>query len=291
MAQGKLNEEIQVDITRLFGDDDNDRANPLHDIALRLKRAIITVSNKALQDGAAEVNNAVQGVTQDAAQTAMQEQEAIQEAAQELGQEAAQEVTQQAGGGLALQTVEQLVQYVVVRNSVEKIWMAAMEPAAYGGEGPDAVVMFLKVMLDIKTARHTASQYMKDETHSEVKAVEDAKDTARKPFPGSAEDAASKARVAAAEITEAVRRLKTVWQMQLKLQMTSKLNDMVAVYIPGKRPEWEIEDVEGMDPSLAAIIGVLLAATLYQSSVKGKPPESFGEGDSAVGTSEKASLI
>ncbi|PKX96888.1 uncharacterized protein P174DRAFT_457633 [Aspergillus novofumigatus IBT 16806] len=45
---------------------------------------------------------------------------------------------------------------------------------------------------------------------------------------------------------------------------------------------WEIE---------AAIIGVLLAAMLYQSSVKGKAPESFGEGDSAVGTSEKASLM
>ncbi|KAF4211277.1 hypothetical protein CNMCM8980_001502 [Aspergillus fumigatiaffinis] len=66
------------------------------------------------------------------------------------------------------------------------------------------------------------------------------------------------------------------------LVMTSKLKDMVAVYVPGKRPEWEIEVAEGVDLSLAAIIGVLLAAMLYQSSVKGKAPESFGEVDPAV---------
>ncbi|GFF56981.1 hypothetical protein IFM58399_10439 [Aspergillus lentulus] len=75
------------------------------------------------------------------------------------------------------------------------------------------------------------------------------------------------------------------------LVMTSKLKDMVAVYVPGKRPEWEIEVAEGVDLSLAAIIGVLLAAMLYQSSVTGKASESFGEGDPAVGTSEKASLM
>ncbi|RHZ64970.1 hypothetical protein CDV55_100591 [Aspergillus turcosus] len=75
------------------------------------------------------------------------------------------------------------------------------------------------------------------------------------------------------------------------LVMTAKLTDMVSVYIPGKRPEWEIEVAEGMDLSLASIIGVLLAAMLYQSSVKGKAPESFGKDeDPAVGTSEKLSL-
>ncbi|RHZ48792.1 uncharacterized protein CDV56_104994 [Aspergillus thermomutatus] len=75
------------------------------------------------------------------------------------------------------------------------------------------------------------------------------------------------------------------------LVMTSKLKDMVSVYIPGKRPEWEIEVAEGMDLSLASIIGVLLATLLYQSSGKGKAPKSVGEDDDpAVGTSKKASL-
>ncbi|GFF65006.1 hypothetical protein CNMCM6936_009572 [Aspergillus lentulus] len=74
-------------------------------------------------------------------------------------------------------------------------------------------------------------------------------------------------------------------------EIVLSLKDMVAVYVPGKRPEWEIEVAEGVDLSLAAIIGVLLAAMLYQSSVTGKASESFGEGDPAVGTSEKASLM
>ncbi|KAF7128259.1 hypothetical protein CNMCM5793_002801 [Aspergillus hiratsukae] len=66
------------------------------------------------------------------------------------------------------------------------------------------------------------------------------------------------------------------------LVMTAKLTDMVSVYIPGKRPEWEIEVAEGMDLSLASIIGVLLAAMLYQSAVKGKAPKSVDEdGDPA----------
>ncbi|KAF7167478.1 hypothetical protein CNMCM5623_000814 [Aspergillus felis] len=62
------------------------------------------------------------------------------------------------------------------------------------------------------------------------------------------------------------------------LVMTSKLKHMVSVYIPGKRPEWEIEVAEGMDLSLASIIGVLRAAMLHQSTV-------------AVGITEKASLM
>ncbi|PIG90130.1 hypothetical protein AARAC_001907 [Aspergillus arachidicola] len=46
-----------------------------------------------------------------------------------------------------------------------------------------------------------------------------------------------------------------------------KLKDMVSVYIPGKGPTWELEVAEGMDLSLAAIIGVVLATVLYQSSM------------------------
>jgi hypothetical protein len=146
LGQGKSNEEIQADITRLFGDDDSDGVNPLHNITLSVKRAAKTASSKALQDAASEVDNAVQCVAQDAAPAAVLEavREAIQEAAPEVGQEAARELAQEAGGSLALQTVEQLVQYVVVRNSVEKIELAAMGPAAYGEEGPDAVVTFMK---------------------------------------------------------------------------------------------------------------------------------------------------
>ncbi|KAE8307531.1 tubby C-terminal-like domain-containing protein [Aspergillus transmontanensis] len=53
-----------------------------------------------------------------------------------------------------------------------------------------------------------------------------------------------------------------------------KLKDMVSVYIPGKGPTWELEVAEGMDLSLAAIIGVVLATVLYQSSYKGTAPKS-----------------
>ncbi|KAA8646789.1 hypothetical protein EYZ11_009959 [Aspergillus tanneri] len=68
------------------------------------------------------------------------------------------------------------------------------------------------------------------------------------------------------------------------LVMTSKLKDMVSVYIPGKGPEWEIEVAEGMDLSLASVIGVLLATMLYQGSGKGKAPKPSGEGvDPAFG--------
>jgi hypothetical protein len=42
------------------------------------------------------------------------------------------------------------------------------------------------------------------------------------------------------------------------LVMTSKLKDMVAVYVPGKRPEWEIEVAEGVDLSLVCRISWLV---------------------------------
>ncbi|KAJ5952482.1 uncharacterized protein N7479_010895 [Penicillium vulpinum] len=51
-----------------------------------------------------------------------------------------------------------------------------------------------------------------------------------------------------------------------KLVMIVKLTDVAAVYLPGKRPSWEVVVAEGMDLSLASIIAVLLAAMLYQSS-------------------------
>ncbi|KAE8364899.1 tubby C-terminal-like domain-containing protein [Aspergillus caelatus] len=72
------------------------------------------------------------------------------------------------------------------------------------------------------------------------------------------------------------------------LVTTIKLKDMVSVYIPGKRPAWELEVAEGMDMSLAAIIGVVLATVLYQSSYKGTAPKSSGsDPDPGVGSSGK----
>ncbi|KAB8211125.1 tubby C-terminal-like domain-containing protein [Aspergillus parasiticus] len=55
-----------------------------------------------------------------------------------------------------------------------------------------------------------------------------------------------------------------------------KLKDLVSVYIPGKGPTWELEVAEWVDLSLAAIIGVVLATVLYQSSYKGTAPKSTG---------------
>ncbi|KAJ5497051.1 hypothetical protein N7463_009038 [Penicillium fimorum] len=51
-----------------------------------------------------------------------------------------------------------------------------------------------------------------------------------------------------------------------KLVMVVKLTDVAAVYLPGKRPSWEVVVAEGMDLSLASVIAVLLATMLYQSS-------------------------
>ncbi|EAW14974.1 uncharacterized protein ACLA_003870 [Aspergillus clavatus NRRL 1] len=73
------------------------------------------------------------------------------------------------------------------------------------------------------------------------------------------------------------------------LVMTSKLADMVSVYIPGKGPNWELEVAEGMDLSLASLVGVLLATLLYQSSYKGTAPESSGK-HPALGGKEKEPL-
>ncbi|KAL4780811.1 tubby C-terminal-like domain-containing protein [Aspergillus varians] len=50
------------------------------------------------------------------------------------------------------------------------------------------------------------------------------------------------------------------------LVMTVKVTDRVAVYLPGKRPSWEVVVAEGMDLSLASVLAVLLATMLYQSS-------------------------
>ncbi|KAJ5498851.1 hypothetical protein N7453_007902 [Penicillium expansum] len=50
------------------------------------------------------------------------------------------------------------------------------------------------------------------------------------------------------------------------LVMVVKLMDIAAVYLPIKRPSWEVVVAEGMDLSLGSVIAVLLATVLYQSS-------------------------
>ncbi|KAI9039892.1 uncharacterized protein KD926_008993 [Aspergillus affinis] len=67
------------------------------------------------------------------------------------------------------------------------------------------------------------------------------------------------------------------------LVMVVKLTDMVSVYLPIKRPKWELEVAEGFDLSLAATIGVILAALLYQvlmhsTSAPSPSSEEPGEG-------------
>jgi hypothetical protein len=48
--------------------------------------------------------------------------------------------------------------------------------------------------------------------------------------------------------------------------MRTKLTDMVAVYVPGKRISWEAEVAEGMDLSLTTTITAFLAENMYNSS-------------------------
>ncbi|KAE8132833.1 hypothetical protein BDV38DRAFT_287429 [Aspergillus pseudotamarii] len=50
------------------------------------------------------------------------------------------------------------------------------------------------------------------------------------------------------------------------LVMIAKLTDLLSVYVPGKRPEWELTVAKGLDLSLASIIGVLLATLLKYSN-------------------------
>ncbi|GIC88157.1 uncharacterized protein Aud_004548 [Aspergillus udagawae] len=193
LAQGKSNEEIEADIRQLYGDDDGDGVNPLNDVTRAVKQAVTTAANKALQDAALEVENTVQGVAHDAAQAAVQE--LIQDAVQEVGQEAAKELLQEAGESSALLDVEAAAQ-------------AAVDNGQWGRTARDPVRTFLEVMWDIKKAREGAAQFVKDSVASPEKELENAKDTARKPFQGAAGDAASKAMAAAALIANLVLEVK-----------------------------------------------------------------------------------
>ncbi|KAL4922572.1 tubby C-terminal-like domain-containing protein [Aspergillus aurantiobrunneus] len=50
------------------------------------------------------------------------------------------------------------------------------------------------------------------------------------------------------------------------LVMTVQMTNLVAPYIPGKRPTWEAVVAEGMDLSLASVVAVFLATMLYESN-------------------------
>lgn len=50
--------------------------------------------------------------------------------------------------------------------------------------------------------------------------------------------------------------------------MTAKRTDKLAVYLPGKKLEWDVDIAAGIDVSLASVIMVVLAANMYNSSMK-----------------------
>ncbi|KAL5049524.1 hypothetical protein BDW71DRAFT_204780 [Aspergillus fruticulosus] len=205
LAQGKSNEEIAADISKLYGDDDSDGVNPLNDVTLAVKQAVATAANKALQDAAREVESAVHEVAHDAAHIAVQEM--IQEAVQEVGQEVGQELVGEAGGELsALLDVEDAVR-TAVGEWVVKIKMAAQDPVAIGGgQSGDPVQTFLEVMPDIKKAPQAAALFIKAITAPFELELENAKYTAGQPIYGSSQEAALKA----AEAAENVRRAASV---------------------------------------------------------------------------------
>ena len=53
-----------------------------------------------------------------------------------------------------------------------------------------------------------------------------------------------------------------------KVVMTAKRTDKWSVYVPGKKLEWVVDVAAGMDISLAAVIVVVLAANMYDSSMQ-----------------------
>ncbi|PLB48742.1 hypothetical protein P170DRAFT_436481 [Aspergillus steynii IBT 23096] len=71
------------------------------------------------------------------------------------------------------------------------------------------------------------------------------------------------------------------------LVMVAKLTDMVSVYLPIKRPKWDLEVAEGFDLSLASTIGIILAALLYQSMMHSRSAPSPGGNDPGEGSSGK----
>ncbi|GLA67480.1 hypothetical protein AtubIFM56815_005966 [Aspergillus tubingensis] len=78
---------------------------------------------------------------------------------------------------------------------------------------------------------------------------------------------------AASEDTVLEVRGRDIWKVKthvcnnVALVMIAELKDMLSVYLPGKRPEWELTVAEGFDQSLASIIGVLLVTLLKYSSM------------------------
>ncbi|KAL1584746.1 hypothetical protein WHR41_06912 [Cladosporium halotolerans] len=53
-----------------------------------------------------------------------------------------------------------------------------------------------------------------------------------------------------------------------KVVMTAKRTDKWSVYVPGKKLEWAVDVVAGMDVAVASVIVVVLAANMYDSSMQ-----------------------
>jgi ElaB/YqjD/DUF883 family membrane-anchored ribosome-binding protein len=124
-------------------------------------------------------------------------QEATQAAARELGQEAAQELVntvQQSEGSTQLSNIETNVDLYVVIHRVANILLAADFP---WGEmqlaGDDPTVAFMGGLPTIKKALKDATQMVKGSLTSMENELEDAKNTAQKPFQGNADVAATAA--------------------------------------------------------------------------------------------------
>lgn len=50
--------------------------------------------------------------------------------------------------------------------------------------------------------------------------------------------------------------------------MTAERTDKWSVYVPGKKLEWMVDVVAGMDVAVASVIVVVLAANMYDSSMQ-----------------------
>jgi hypothetical protein len=215
LAQGKSNEEIAADISKIYSDDDSNGTNPLHDTTLWVKKAVKAAANKAFEDGGAQVDNATWSTPHDAAQSALQEaaQEATQEAAKELGQEAAQELVQavqQSEGSPELTDIKATLDSLVA-PWVVTIKAMALDPWRWGEVPPgDPLGAFMGGLPAIKKAMKDATQLVKDSLTSMENELEDAKINAQQPFQGTAEVAATAAQKLENDIANLVSQIRLV---------------------------------------------------------------------------------
>ncbi|KAJ5116022.1 hypothetical protein N7456_000370 [Penicillium angulare] len=78
-------------------------------------------------------------------------------------------------------------------------------------------------------------------------------------------------------------KLRTNFYANGSLVMTSKRTDKILPYIPGKRPEWQVDVAKGMDLALAAVLAVHLTELLYWKSL----PSSHNSASDTQGSSRE----